>query len=140
MRRQAEGLPHTVPSGVFLSSLGPEFIFPSARFETFAFRRNCFSISSLPAPPFENGGFREAEKRQEPPAEAGGLFHLQAASAASDFQSLFKPTGFSRWSFSSVRLTKKDLKRVHGVDERISKKEYADIVRFFVRLIQNVAS
>jgi len=37
-------------------------------------------------------------------------------------------------------LTRGDLKRVHGVDERISIEQYADIVRFYVRLIHNSAA
>jgi carboxypeptidase PM20D1 len=37
-------------------------------------------------------------------------------------------------------LTPGDLKRIHGVDERISIEQYADIVRFYVRLIRNSAA
>ncbi|WP_322514669.1 M20 family peptidase [Rhodopseudomonas palustris] len=41
--------------------------------------------------------------------------------------------------FSPVRATSEDLKRFHGTNERISIKNYADMIRFYVRLIQNTA-
>jgi len=41
--------------------------------------------------------------------------------------------------FSPVRATSEDLKRFHGTNERISIKNYADMIRFYQRLIQNTA-
>ncbi|ABD04819.1 Gly-X carboxypeptidase YSCS precursor [Rhodopseudomonas palustris HaA2] len=41
--------------------------------------------------------------------------------------------------FSPVRATSEDLKRFHGTNERISIANYADMIRFYVRLIQNTA-
>ena len=41
--------------------------------------------------------------------------------------------------FVPLRLAPEDLKRVHGTDERISIDGYADVVRFFVQLLQNAA-
>ena len=36
-----------------------------------------------------------------------------------------------------MRLTRKDLKRIHGTDERISVENYGEIVRFYVQLLRN---
>lgn len=41
--------------------------------------------------------------------------------------------------FSPVRATSEDLKRFHGTNERLSIKNYADMIRFYRRLIQNTA-
>ena len=41
--------------------------------------------------------------------------------------------------FSPVRATPEDLKRFHGTNERISIKNYADMIRFYVRLMQSTA-
>lgn len=41
--------------------------------------------------------------------------------------------------FSPVRATSEDLKRFHGTNERISIKNYADMIRFYQRLIQSTA-
>ena len=36
-------------------------------------------------------------------------------------------------------LTAEDVTRIHGIDERIGVENYADVVRFFTRLMQNAA-
>jgi carboxypeptidase PM20D1 len=41
--------------------------------------------------------------------------------------------------FSPVRATSDDLKRFHGTNERLSIKNYADMIRFYRRLMQNTA-
>lgn len=41
--------------------------------------------------------------------------------------------------FSPVRATSDDLKRFHGTNERLSIANYADMIRFYRRLIQNTA-
>lgn len=41
--------------------------------------------------------------------------------------------------FSPVRATGEDLKRFHGTNERLSVANYADMIRFYRRLVQNVA-
>jgi carboxypeptidase PM20D1 len=41
--------------------------------------------------------------------------------------------------FSPVRATSDDLKRFHGTNERLSIKNYADMIRFYRRLLQNTA-
>ncbi|KIZ32740.1 MULTISPECIES: M20 family peptidase [Rhodopseudomonas] len=41
--------------------------------------------------------------------------------------------------FSPVRATSEDLKRFHGTNERLSIKNYADMIRFYRRLIENTA-
>jgi carboxypeptidase PM20D1 len=41
--------------------------------------------------------------------------------------------------FSPVRATAEDLKRFHGNNERLSIKNYADMIRFYRRLLQNTA-
>jgi carboxypeptidase PM20D1 len=38
-----------------------------------------------------------------------------------------------------VRATSDDLKRFHGTNERLSIKNYADMIRFYRRLMQNTA-
>ncbi len=42
--------------------------------------------------------------------------------------------------FVPIRLTRDDLKRLHGTDERISVKNYGEIIRFYVRLLENTAA
>ena len=42
--------------------------------------------------------------------------------------------------FSPVRATADDLKRFHGTNERLSVANYADMIRFYRRLVQNVAT
>jgi carboxypeptidase PM20D1 len=41
--------------------------------------------------------------------------------------------------FTPVRANSDDLKRFHGVNERLSIETYADMIRFYRRLIQNTA-
>ena len=41
--------------------------------------------------------------------------------------------------FSPVRATAEDLTRFHGTNERISVENYADMIRFYRRLVQNTA-
>ncbi len=41
--------------------------------------------------------------------------------------------------FSPVRATAEDLKRFHGTNERLSVSNYADMIRFYRRLLQNTA-
>jgi carboxypeptidase PM20D1 len=41
--------------------------------------------------------------------------------------------------FSPVRATSDDLKRFHGTNERLSVRNYADMIRFYRRLMENVA-
>lgn len=45
-----------------------------------------------------------------------------------------------RYNFLPVLLRPDDLARIHGTDERIGIEAYADMVRFYVRLLQNTAS
>jgi carboxypeptidase PM20D1 len=42
--------------------------------------------------------------------------------------------------FSPVRATAEDLTRFHGTNERLSVVNYADMIRFYRRLVQNTAS
>jgi len=39
--------------------------------------------------------------------------------------------------FVPMRLTSEDLKRIHGKDERISLKNYGEIIKFYIKLIRN---
>jgi carboxypeptidase PM20D1 len=39
-----------------------------------------------------------------------------------------------------ARLGEADLKRIHGIDERIAIKDYLDLVRYYIRLIRNGTS
>jgi carboxypeptidase PM20D1 len=41
--------------------------------------------------------------------------------------------------FSPVRANSEDLKRFHGTNERLSIEGYADMIRFYRRLIENTA-
>jgi carboxypeptidase PM20D1 len=41
------------------------------------------------------------------------------------------------YRFAPLRLTPKDITRVHGVDERIGVDQYIDVVRFYARLIED---
>jgi carboxypeptidase PM20D1 len=44
------------------------------------------------------------------------------------------------YRFVPWRLGKDDLKRIHGANERLSRDDYVDLVRFYERLIRNTAS
>lgn len=46
----------------------------------------------------------------------------------------------SIFRFSPVRATAEDLTRFHGTNERLSVKNYADMIRFYRRLMQNTAN
>ena len=41
------------------------------------------------------------------------------------------------YRFLPLRLTSRDLERIHGTDERIARKGYVDAVQFYVRLLKN---
>jgi carboxypeptidase PM20D1 len=43
------------------------------------------------------------------------------------------------YRFIPARLSERDTKRFHGVDERISRQDYLNIVRFFHRFVENMA-
>lgn len=43
------------------------------------------------------------------------------------------------YRFTPVRATSDDLKRFHGTNERLSVSNYADMIRFYLRLVQNTA-
>jgi carboxypeptidase PM20D1 len=43
------------------------------------------------------------------------------------------------YRFTPVRATNEDLKRFHGTNERLSVSNYADMIRFYLRLVQNTA-
>ena len=43
------------------------------------------------------------------------------------------------YRFLPSKLSAEDLPRIHGIDERISRRGYLDIVRFYVQLLKNVA-
>ncbi len=44
------------------------------------------------------------------------------------------------YRFLPLRLTADDLKRIHGVDERIGTKTYGDMIGFLTRLIENLST
>lgn len=58
--------------------------------------------------------------------------------AATDSRNYLDVTD-SIFRFSPVRATAEDLKRFHGTDERLSVTNYADMIRFYRRLVQNTA-
>jgi carboxypeptidase PM20D1 len=43
------------------------------------------------------------------------------------------------FKFSPIRAVSDDLKRFHGTNERLSVKNYADAIRFYHRLIPQIA-
>lgn len=59
--------------------------------------------------------------------------------AATDSRNYLDVTD-SIFRFSPVRATAEDLKRFHGTNERLSVDNYADMIRFYRRLVQNTAS
>ena len=52
----------------------------------------------------------------------------------------YAPIAADIYRFLPLRLTADDLKRVHGVDERIGIKTYADLIGFLARLIENLSA
>ncbi|NGY06426.1 M20 family peptidase [Solimonas terrae] len=46
----------------------------------------------------------------------------------------------ARYNFTPGRLQADDLERIHGVDERVSVDEFANMVRFYRQLLQNVSA
>ena len=51
----------------------------------------------------------------------------------------FAPIAGDLYRFLPLRLKPEDLERIHGVDERIAIKDYANLIGFLVRLIENSA-
>ena len=51
----------------------------------------------------------------------------------------FEPISEQIYRFSPVRARPKDLTRFHGTDERISSANYAEMIRFYHRLLQRAA-
>jgi len=43
------------------------------------------------------------------------------------------------YRFLPIRMQRRDIDRMHGVDERISIEGYADMIRFYIRLVDRVA-
>ncbi len=43
------------------------------------------------------------------------------------------------YRFYPVRLASVDLKRIHGIDERISRQDYLNLIHFYVQLLRNTA-
>ncbi len=52
----------------------------------------------------------------------------------------YAPIASDIYRFLPLRLTADDLKRIHGVDERIGIKTYADLIGFLARLIENLST
>ena len=52
----------------------------------------------------------------------------------------YAPIASDIYRFLPLRLTAEDLKRIHGVDERIGIKTYADLIGFLARLIENLST
>jgi carboxypeptidase PM20D1 len=51
----------------------------------------------------------------------------------------YAPIASDIYRFLPLRLTAEDLKRIHGVDERIGIKTYSDLIGFISRLIENLS-
>jgi len=49
------------------------------------------------------------------------------------------PLSANVYRFLPVRLTSRDLARVHGIDERLATADYASAIRFYERLLRNAA-
>jgi len=52
----------------------------------------------------------------------------------------YAPIASDIYRFLPLRVTADDLKRIHGVDERIGIKTYADLIGFLARLIENLSN
>ena len=52
----------------------------------------------------------------------------------------YAPIAADIYRFLPLRLTPDDLKRIHGVDERIGIKTYAELIGFLARLIENLST
>jgi carboxypeptidase PM20D1 len=48
----------------------------------------------------------------------------------------YRPLAREQFRFVPVRLAPEDLKRIHGVDERIAVENYAEVVRFFMEFVR----
>lgn len=60
-------------------------------------------------------------------------FVVVAGTDASHYEELASET----YRFVPWRLGKEDLKRIHGIDERLARDDYLDLVRFYEQLIRN---
>jgi carboxypeptidase PM20D1 len=52
----------------------------------------------------------------------------------------YAPIATDIYRFLPLRVTGKDLERIHGVDERIGVDTYADLIGFLARLIENLST
>jgi len=50
-----------------------------------------------------------------------------------------RPPVLRPYRFLPVRLSSEDLRRIHGTNERIAVKDYADMVRFYITLMRLAA-
>ena len=51
----------------------------------------------------------------------------------------YAPIATDIYRFLPLRVTSNDLERIHGVDERIGVKTYAELIGFLARLIENLS-
>ena len=52
----------------------------------------------------------------------------------------YEPLAENVFRFLPLRLSSEDLKRIHGVDERIAVSDYLEMVQFLILLVQNSAT
>lgn len=51
----------------------------------------------------------------------------------------YSPIAENTFRFQPMRLGQDDLKRIHGIDERVATSNYAEIIQFYMQLIWNSA-
>ncbi len=49
----------------------------------------------------------------------------------------YEPLARNQYRFVPVRVSPKDLRRIHGIDERISVENYGEVIRFLIEFIRN---
>ncbi|MFT4045648.1 MAG: M20/M25/M40 family metallo-hydrolase, partial [Solimonas sp.] len=99
---------------------------------------------------------RESGDEPSPAADAGGPgYALVRASVASVYPDAIVAPGIvvgatdlrhyagvidERCNFLPGRLDARDLERIHGIDERVSVSEFADMVRFYAQLLRSASA
>lgn len=85
--------------------------------------------------PVGTPGYRALERsiRQTYPGAAVVPYLVLAGTDARHYEGLTDGV----YRFLPLRITPRDLERIHGADERIARKDFADAVQFYARLIRN---
>ncbi|HJZ11382.1 MAG TPA: M20/M25/M40 family metallo-hydrolase [Acidobacteriota bacterium] len=97
-----------------------------------------FGTEPSPVSPIDTPAFQLLQKTisETHPGVVVAPSLMMGATDSRHYSSLTK----NIYRFSPLQLSTKDFSRFHGMNERISIRNYIDMVRFYIRLMQNSAA